>query len=93
VRADRLVAEVEALLHRHDPIGIAFEDNPDEYRPEAESIVARLPRARSVDDVHTLVHEVFVRWFGEDTAGRAGHYEAIAHDVWATWCATTSTDG
>jgi hypothetical protein len=44
VRAKPLVAEVEALLYRHDAIGIAFCDKPDEYRPEAESIVARLHR-------------------------------------------------
>lgn len=83
--AKQLVAEVEALLYRHDPIGIAFGDNPDEYRPEAESIVARLDSARSVEDVHTLVHEEFVRWFDEDTAGPASRYEAIARDVWSSW--------
>ncbi len=88
--AERLVAEVEALLHHHDPIGIAFVDNPDEYHPEAASIVARLPAAQSVEDVHTLVHEEFVRWFGGATAGPANRYEAIAQDVWSTWRAAAS---
>ena len=83
--AKRLVAEVEALLYRHDPIGIAFGDNPDEYRPEAETIVARLPRARTVEDVHTLVHQEFVHWFDGDTAGPVSRYEAIAQEVWSTW--------
>ncbi len=85
-----LVDEVEALLHRHDPVGIGFGDNPDEYRPEAQSIVARLPRARSVDDVRTLVHGEFVRWFDQDTAGPADRYEVIARDVWAVWLAKSS---
>ena len=85
-----LVDEVEALLYRHVPVGIGFGDNPDEYRPEAESIVARVPRARSVDDVRTLVHGQFVRWFDEDTAGPADRYEVIARDVWATWLARSS---
>ncbi len=85
-----LVDEMEALLYRHDPVGIGFGDNPDEYRPEAESIVARLPRARSVDDVRTLVHRQFVRWFDEDTASPADRYEVIARKVWATWLARSS---
>ncbi len=85
-----LVDEVEALLHRHDPVGIGFGDNPDEYRPEAQSIVARLPRARSVDDVRTLVHGESVRWFDQDTAGPADRYEDIARDVWAVWLAKSS---
>jgi hypothetical protein len=81
----QLLAKVEALLYRHDPIGIAFGDNLDEYRPEAESILARLPQARSVEDVRALVHEEFVRWFDEDTAGPAERYEAIARELWSAW--------
>ena len=91
MRALSLIDEVEALLYRHDPVGIDVGDNPDEYRPEAESIVARLPRARSVDDVLTLVHEEFVRWFDKDTAGPADRYEDIARDVWASWLASSSS--
>ncbi|MGY1692328.1 hypothetical protein [Geodermatophilus sp. SYSU D01105] len=85
------MAEVEALLYRHDPIGIAVAENPDEYRPEAGSIVARLHGARSVEDVQRLVHEEFVRWFDADTAGPASRYAAIAQDVWSTWRAAAST--
>ncbi len=65
------VAEVAALLYRHDPIGIDFGDNPGEYHPEAQTIVARLHRAQSVADVGMLVHEQFVHWFGTDTAAAA----------------------
>lgn len=87
---EQLVAEVAALLYRHDPVGIAFGDNPDEYRPEAESIAARLHRTRSADDVRALVHQEFVRWFDEDTAGPASRYDAVARDVWSAWCAAAS---
>ncbi|ADB74942.1 hypothetical protein [Geodermatophilus obscurus] len=90
MRAPSLIAEVEALLYRHDPVGIGFGDNPDEYRPEAGSIVARRPRARSVDDVVTLAHGEFVRWFDEDTAGPVDRYEDIARDAWAIWLARSS---
>ena len=38
----RLFHEVQALLFRHDPIGINFEDNVDEYAPEVGTILPRL---------------------------------------------------
>ena len=82
-RYAQLEADVEALLHRHDPVGIAFGDNPDEYSPEAGSIVPRLRDVTSVDDVRRVVHEEFVRWFDADTAGPAAGYQVIAEELWA----------
>jgi hypothetical protein len=76
------VAELAALLHRHDPIGIAFGDNPDEYAPEAGTIAVLLKDARTVDDVRAVVHAEFVRWFGEDTAGPAERYHSLAEEIW-----------
>jgi hypothetical protein len=86
-----VIAEVAAVLYRQDPVGVNFGDNPDEYRPEAESIVGRLPRARSLDDVRTLVHEEFVRWFDVDLAGPTHRYEGIAREVWAIWLSRSSS--
>jgi hypothetical protein len=77
-----LVAELEALLYRHDPIGIAFGDNPDEYAPEAGTIAARLQDVRTVDDVRAVVHAEFIRWFDEDTAGPAERYRSLAEEIW-----------
>jgi hypothetical protein len=76
------VAELAALLYRHDPIGIAFGDNPDEYAPEAGTIAVLLKDARTVDDVRAVVHAEFVRWFGEDTAGPAERYHSLAEEIW-----------
>ena len=78
----QLTAELEALLHRHDPIGIAFGDNPDEDAPEAGTIVPRLRDVGTIGAVRTVVHEEFVRWFDEDTAGPAARYQAIAEEIW-----------
>lgn len=80
----RHVQVVEALLFRHDPIGINGGD-PDEYRPEAETITRRRPEARSVDDVRRIVHGEFVRWFGLDTAGPPARYQGIAQEIWTLW--------
>ena len=40
-----LYEKVEALLFRHDPIGINFEDNTDEYELETFLLLPRLAPA------------------------------------------------
>ena len=81
----RFFEEICALLFRHDPIGINFETNEDEYEPEAGTILPRLRICRSVDDVRRVVHEEFVRWFDADTAGPQEHYARIAAEMWECW--------
>ncbi|MDN4471845.1 hypothetical protein [Demequina zhanjiangensis] len=83
VGQEELVARVEELLFRHDPIGINFEENTDEYRAEAQTIVMRLPEAADVDDLRRIVHEEFVRWFDAQVAGPPERYAAIAREIWA----------
>lgn len=80
-RAD-LVARIEAVLFRADPIGINFETNTDEYRAEAQLIVLRLHEADSIQDLHVIVHAEFVRWFGSQIAGPLMRYAAIAEEIW-----------
>jgi hypothetical protein len=82
VDKESLVAELEAMLFRHDPIGINFEDNTDEYRPEAETIAIRLPEARDERDLLRIVHEEFVRWFAPSVAGDVDRYRDLAHEIW-----------
>ena len=82
-RYAQLEADVAAILYRHDPVGIAFDDNPGEYSPETSSILARIRDAGTVDDVRRIVHEEFVHWFDTDTAGPAAGYQAIAEELWA----------
>jgi hypothetical protein len=59
----QLLNEVSAILFRHDPIGINFEDNIDEYDSEAGTILPRLRSGLSAEETTTIVHEEFVRWF------------------------------
>ncbi len=79
---EALVEGVSAILFTHDPVGIAFETNTDEYDPEAESIVARLDEATSVRELRRICHEEFVRWFSADIAGPAERFEPLAQEVW-----------
>jgi hypothetical protein len=74
------------LLFRYDPIGISFENpNTDEYEPEVGTILPRLSDCHSQEDVLRVVHEEFVRWFEQDTAGPPERYEKIAADLWQMW--------
>jgi hypothetical protein len=82
-----LVSRVEALLFSEDPIGINFDTNADEYRPEAQTIVIRLPEATSSDDVQRIVHEEFVRWFDRQLAGPVERYRVVAESIWGLWTA------
>lgn len=71
------------ILFREDPIGINYEDNTDEYEPEVGTILPRLRDARSVGDVRQIVHEEFVKWFDELTAGPPENYQVVAERAWA----------
>ena len=82
---DKLFHSTAALLFRHDPIGINFEDNMDEYHTEAGTILPRLRSCQSAAEVQKVVHEEFVRWFGPATAGPPEHYEEISIEIWQLW--------
>jgi hypothetical protein len=76
--------DLTALLYRHDPISLAAAGAPkDEYEPEVSTIIPRLKEAKNEDDVRRIVYEEFLHWFGgEETAGPASAYTAIAQDIW-----------
>lgn len=80
-----LFNSVSALLYRHDPIGINFEINPDEYHAETGTILPRLRGCRSEQDVLRVVHEEFVRWFDSSSAGPQKRYKEIAAETWRLW--------
>lgn len=80
-----LYNEVSEILFHHDPIGINFDDNTDEYEPEVGTILPRLTSANSIDDVRLIVHEEFIKWFDEDIAGPIERYSQIAEEVWKAW--------
>jgi hypothetical protein len=72
-----------ALLFVVDPVGINFETNADEYEPEVDTILPRLNDSQTVDDLQRIVHEEFVRWFGDETAGPASTYSIVARRLHA----------
>ncbi len=81
---------VSAALFAADPMHIGFEDNTDEYDPEAGSILARLDEASTVEQATAIVHEELCRWFGADNAGSQERYSAVTTQIWDAWCASKS---
>jgi hypothetical protein len=81
-----LFASISDALFEADPIGINFDDNTDEYEPEAATIIPRLGSAKSAEDVQVIVHEEFRRWFGSASAGRREKYAAVSAKRWDLWC-------
>src|SRR5215510_560967 len=70
VRRDRAaLSALIRILYDEDPIAIIVSGSYDEYEPEALTILPRLWACSSVDDVRSVVHEEFVTWFGQSTAG------------------------
>lgn len=76
---------ITALLFRHDPVGINFESNMDEYDPEVGTILPRLRTCETAADVTRVVHEEFARWFDPVTAGPAERYSKMAEEIWLLW--------
>jgi hypothetical protein len=82
-RYQTFVAAVERAINDADPIGLLEGGAPaDEYSPEIGTIVPRVGNAQSVDETTAVLHEEFVRWFGNETAGPGEAYEAPARHIW-----------
>jgi hypothetical protein len=76
---------ISALMFKHDPIGIKFETNTDEYDAEAGTVIPRLKNANSEYEAISIVHEEFVIWFGADTAGQRKNYIELGREIWVVW--------
>jgi hypothetical protein len=76
---------VADLLFKHDPAGINFEVNPDEYEYEASKILPRLRECQSAADVRRAIHEALVGSFDEMTAGPAERHSEAASEIWSLW--------
>lgn len=89
----KLFEDLSACFFRHDPIGINFESNTDEYDPEAGTIIPRLSACANEKDVLSVVHEEFVSWFGDDVAGPKSKYVEMSAEVWRIWKGRESEQG
>lgn len=80
----RLFDQLAEILYRYDPIGIGCEES-NEYEPEARTILPRLKLCNDSNDVVTVVHEEFQKWFGPDVAGDQESYRSLGEEIWRLW--------
>jgi hypothetical protein len=78
-----LAAAIERAINEADPIGLLQGGAPaDEYGSEIGTILPRIANAKQPDDVTDVLHEEFLRWFGNETAGPRHTYKAAARRIW-----------
>ena len=80
----KLFNDVSAILFKHDPMHINYDDNTNEYEPEAGTIIPRLTSCSDPMDVRKVIYEEFVRWFYDDV-GDESVYTNIAKEIWEVW--------
>jgi hypothetical protein len=83
-RNPELFHQISAILFKHDPMGINYEDNTDEYDPEAGTIIGRLQGCSDFIEARKMIHEEFLRWFYDDV-GDEDEYTEIAKKIWDAW--------
>lgn len=79
-----LFKQVSDILFKHDPIGINYDINTDEYEPEAGTIIQRLRKCSSSIEARKVIYEEFLRWFYNDV-GNEIEYTEIAKEIWSVW--------
>ncbi len=76
--------QVAEILLKHDLMKIDYEVNPDEYEPEAGTIIPRLTECSGYLDARKMIYEEFIRWFYDDV-GSESEYTDAAKEIWNAW--------
>lgn len=87
-----LLDEISSILFKHDPVGINFQDNTDEYDPEAALVLQRIGSAGTPADLRRIVYAVFMEMFNGCLQGGEESFEAIAQEIWSAWSRQHSLD-
>lgn len=80
-----LLRRLSAILFEFDPMGLDHQTDTDEYDSEARTILARLREDDDVQDLESIVHDEFCRWFGVEDAGPSSAYGPVAAAIRAAW--------
>lgn len=79
---DKKVKQIEELLAKHDPIKLIKIGAPlDEYSHEAQDIYEHINRYNSVEKIHQIVYDIFMRSFDCSGVGSYDDYAIIASAI------------
>jgi hypothetical protein len=70
---------VSKLLFTSDPLGVNFENNIDEYDPEAERILSQIHTYKNEDELQRMIYGIF---HSTNSA-----LDNIAKELWHQWLA------
>lgn len=73
--------DISEILFKHDPIGLDFGNNIDEYDHEAGLILEQLQSQDSVDQLTETIYLIFVKCFDEKIAKGKEIYKPIAEEI------------
>jgi hypothetical protein len=74
---------IKRAIDKADPIHLLEIGAPDdEYESEIREVTSRVRKCTNLEEVQTLLHEVFVKWFDERIAGPKELYRAPAEVIW-----------
>ena len=75
--------QLRALLLQADLVGIYDPEakNEDEYDPEIEIIINRLPSCKTVSEIQDMLREVFASMFSPGIAGSRERYLDLAQKI------------
>lgn len=74
--------ELRKIFNKHDPIGIYFTDNFDEYDPEIERIVAQFRNDKTLQDFLTDVYDTLVFMFDKQIVGAKSKYKKLTKEIY-----------
>ncbi len=76
--------ELRAIINKHDPLGLIGIGAPlDEYEPEVKTIIVQFKNRQSLNEIHDLVYNEFLRWFeDESTIGPKEAYKNLVMDIY-----------
>ena len=78
-----LFEDISALLYHLDPMGLNYEINPDEYEPEAGTILPQVLDLETVEEIESVIRDEFKLWFGEGIRIEDASYEELAQEILA----------
>lgn len=82
----RLTEAFSSVFSEADPLGLLAMGAPlDEYEPEIETVLHRMPEVGSTSETQEMVHQEFVRWFNSDIAGSSDRFADLSASLWNVW--------
>jgi hypothetical protein len=76
---------VSDILFRHNVMDLDGKHNTGGYDREVDLLLLRIGEAESLETLHTILYQVFVNAFGEESCGARDRYHGSAVEIWKAY--------